>query len=287
MTQSTLHDACQFIFSNERQMVPVLERCFELAGGHDCLEEVDELVSIHRHVLDDCNELMAVVGVEGATSVVDMTVPDDFVTCIIVIHRHFVRVIDHGYIMIDPHASDPDRKSVLERVTGRKAEQMRLLRRIAEKCRISLSGEDDDPPSRRPDRQPDRRPKMPEMPRDRTEYVVQQGDTMFSIAKKFGIPLEVLIRANPQIRNPDMIIVGEIIIVPGDPRQRYPGDDPDLHPEPGRRYVVRPGDTMFLIAQRFAISLSELIAFNPQIKDPDVLMPGQIVFIPKSGGAVG
>lgn len=284
MTQSTLHDACQFIFSTERQMVPVLEKCLELAGRHDCLEEVDELVSIHRHVIHDCDELMVVMGVESTTGVVEMTIPNDFATCIIVIHRHFVRVIDDGYIIIDPRASDPGQKSVLERVTGRKAEQMRLLRRIAAKCGISLSDEDDDPSSRRPDR----RPEMPERPRERTEYVVQQGDTMFSIARKFGVPLEVLIRANPQVRNPDMIIVGEIIIVPRGPHHEHrPDRDHDHRPEYGRRYVVRQGDTMFLIAQRFAINLSELIAFNPQIEDSNVLVPGQIVLIPTSGGAVG
>ena len=143
MTESTVHEACRLIVSTERQIVPVLERCYELAGRHDCLEEVDELVSIHRHVLDDCHELMAVMGVEDTSALVDITIPDDFGTCIIVIHRHFVRVIDDGYIIIDPRASDPGQKSVLERVTGRKAEQMRLLRRIAEKCGISLSGADD------------------------------------------------------------------------------------------------------------------------------------------------
>jgi LysM repeat protein len=284
MTESTVHEACRLIVSTERQIVPVLERCYELAGRHDCLEEVDELVSIHRHVLDDCHELMAVMGVEDTSALVDITIPDDFGTCIIVIHRHFVRVIDDGYIIIDPRASDPGQKSVLERVTGRKAEQMRLLRRIAEKCGISLSGADDRPPGR-----PDR-PEMPEPPKERTEYVVQQGDTMFSIARKFGIPLEVLIRANPQIRNPDMIMVGEIIIVPRGHREHHPDRRHDHrydHHEPGRRYVVQQGDTMFLIAQRFAISLSELIAFNPQIQDPNVLVPGQIVHIPKSGGALG
>ena len=87
-----------------------------------------------------------------------------------------------------------------------------------------------------------------------------------------------------------MIMVGEIIIVPRGHREHHPdrrhGHRYDHH-EPGRRYVVQQGDTMFLIAQRFAISLSELIAFNPQIQDPNVLVPGQIVHIPKSGGALG
>jgi len=82
-----------------------------------------------------------------------------------------------------------------------------------------------------------------------------------------------------------MIIVGEIIVVPKRPMPPTPGPGPA--PSPGRKYVVQSGDTMFSIAQRFAVSLNELIAFNPQIADPNVLVPGQVVLIPTSGGALG
>ncbi|HHY12649.1 MAG TPA: LysM peptidoglycan-binding domain-containing protein [Firmicutes bacterium] len=278
MTESTLHDACNLTWTTEKQMVPVLEKCLEMAGRHDCLEEVDQVVSIHRHVLHDCTELMAAMGVDSTIAVVDITIPDDFVTCIVVVHGHFMRVIDNGYIIIDPHASHPAQRAVLERVTRRKAEQIRLLRKIAEKCQISLPGEAVSPPSMPPEKPP----ALP--PAERTEYVVQAGDTMFGIARRFGVPLEVLIRANPQVRNPDVIIVGEIIIVP---KGKPPAPTPGPAPSPGRRYVVRSGDTMFLIAQTFAVSLAELVAFNPQIADPNVLVPGEVVLIPTSGGALG
>jgi spore coat assembly protein SafA len=42
-----------------------------------------------------------------------------------------------------------------------------------------------------------------------TQYIVQQGDTMWTISQRFGISLDSLIRANPQVRNPDLINVGE------------------------------------------------------------------------------
>lgn len=114
--------------------------------------------------------------------------------------------------------------------------------------------------------------------------MVQPGDTMYGIAKRFGVSLDLLIRANPQIRNPDMIVVGEVIHIP---RGKPPMPPHGPGHSPGRRYVVKPGDTMFLIAQRFTISLSELIAFNPQIPDPNVLVPGQVVLIPTASGALG
>lgn len=285
MSERALRDACNFTWTTEKQVVPVLEKCLELAGGHDCVEEVDELVSIHKHVLKDCDELMTVMRVEKTTTVVDITVPVDFATCIIVIHGHFTKVIDDGYILIDPHAAEPAQRAVLERVTRRKADQVRLLRKVSTKCKIDLSGEDvrhPRPPHGHPPRPPERPPVRP--PTERIDYVVQPGDTMFSIAQRFGIPLHTLIQANPQIRNPDVIIVGEIIRIP----KRSPSVPPHRPgPTPGRRYVVRSGDTMFLIAQRFAVSLSELIAFNPQITNPNMLVPGQVVLIPTPGGAVG
>lgn len=56
-------------------------------------------------------------------------------------------------------------------------------------------------------------------------------------------------------------------------------------PEPtscigGTIYVVRPGDTMFRIANQFNISLQTLIQANPQISNPNVLFIGQRICIP-------
>jgi murein DD-endopeptidase MepM/ murein hydrolase activator NlpD len=49
-----------------------------------------------------------------------------------------------------------------------------------------------------------------------------------------------------------------------------------------RSYTVVPGDTLFLIAERFGITLEELIAFNG-ITDPNVLEVGQVLLIPVEG----
>jgi spore coat assembly protein SafA len=45
--------------------------------------------------------------------------------------------------------------------------------------------------------------------------VVQQGDTLSSIAKKSGVSVQDLIAANPQIANPDLIQAGMKINIPG------------------------------------------------------------------------
>ncbi len=45
-------------------------------------------------------------------------------------------------------------------------------------------------------------------------YTVQKGDTLYLIAKKYGISLEGLIKVNPQISNPDLIYPGQMICIP-------------------------------------------------------------------------
>ncbi len=45
-------------------------------------------------------------------------------------------------------------------------------------------------------------------------YTVQAGDTMWGIARRLGTTLEELLRANPQIENPDSIYVGQEIYFP-------------------------------------------------------------------------
>ena len=104
------------------------------------------------------------------------------------------------------------------------------------------------------------------------------GDTMFLIAKRFGVTLDALIAANPHITNPSMIYPGDILCVPGPPPVgRVPVSCP-----PGfqGRYTVVSGDTMFLIAKRFGVTLDALIAANPHITNPSMIYPGDILCVP-------
>ncbi|MBC2580876.1 SafA/ExsA family spore coat assembly protein [Clostridium sp. DJ247] len=45
-------------------------------------------------------------------------------------------------------------------------------------------------------------------------------------------------------------------------------------------YTVVPGDSMWKIAVKNQIGISELISANPQIKNPSMIMPGQVLSIP-------
>lgn len=47
-----------------------------------------------------------------------------------------------------------------------------------------------------------------------TPYVIQKGDSMYRIAKRFGIEVGALIEANPHIENPHLIYVNQTLLIP-------------------------------------------------------------------------
>lgn len=110
-------------------------------------------------------------------------------------------------------------------------------------------------------------------------YTVQPGDSMFSIAQQFGVSLDALIAANPQITNPSQIFPCDVLCVPGGggPSCRIPASCPPGFPS---RYTVQPGDSMYTIAERYGISLNALIAANPQITNPSLIYPCDVLCVP-------
>lgn len=52
-------------------------------------------------------------------------------------------------------------------------------------------------------------------------YRVKPGDTLYKIAQRFGVPLDALIKANPQISDPNLIYPGQVICIPGVHRKEY------------------------------------------------------------------
>lgn len=65
--------------------------------------------------------------------------------------------------------------------------------------------------------QPDTRgaPKKVEINANSTEYTIRKGDTLSLIAKRYNTTIEAILRANPNIKNPNLIFPGEKIKIPG------------------------------------------------------------------------
>jgi putative chitinase len=101
-------------------------------------------------------------------------------------------------------------------------------------------------------------------------YVVRRGDTLYSIARRFGVSLSSLVRVN-HIINPNLIFVGQKLTIPGCGTSK---------PAPtGFWYTVRPGDTLYGIAARFGVSVWSIVAAN-HIPNPNLIFVGQRLFIP-------
>jgi LysM repeat protein len=61
-------------------------------------------------------------------------------------------------------------------------------------------------------------------------YTVRASDTLFSIAQRFSVTLRQITAANPQITNPDIIFVGQVICIPAVTPTPTPTQHQHLHP---------------------------------------------------------
>lgn len=71
-------------------------------------------------------------------------------------------------------------------------------------------------------------------------YTVQRNDTMFLVARRFGVPLNALVQANPQVEAPNRIVVGQKLCIPTVLRvppavTRVPVEPEDVQLAPGYR----------------------------------------------------
>lgn len=102
-------------------------------------------------------------------------------------------------------------------------------------------------------------------------YNVNEGDTLLSIAVRFGTDVESLLRANPDI-DPYNLQVGQRICI----AQKF--QEPPMC-STRNFYVIRQGDTIRAIAASFEVEAQEILRINPDI-NPRNLRVGQIICIP-------
>jgi LysM repeat protein len=104
-------------------------------------------------------------------------------------------------------------------------------------------------------------------------YTVQPGDNFYAIAQRHHISLDALLAANPGV-NPDRLQVGQQICIPTAP--------PPPTTCPGPTYTIRPGDTLYRLAQSHGTTVEAIISANPGI-NPNALRVGQVLCLPPSG----
>ncbi|MFN8633585.1 MAG: M23 family metallopeptidase [Chloroflexota bacterium] len=94
-------------------------------------------------------------------------------------------------------------------------------------------------------------------------YVVQAGDTLFSIAKKHGVSVDAILWAN-NLSDANVLKQGQSLTIP---------------PSTGKLHTVKDGDTLDSLAQTYSVSKTGIALVNGLAEDA-TLTPGQRLLIP-------
>lgn len=94
-------------------------------------------------------------------------------------------------------------------------------------------------------------------------HVVEQGDSLYSIANLYGTDFQSISDAN-ELDNPDQLVVGQTLVVP----------------IMGEFYFVKPGDSLYQIAQKFKLDYKQLAKIN-NIDPNQSLQVGLRLYIPE------
>lgn len=93
-------------------------------------------------------------------------------------------------------------------------------------------------------------------------HVVQQGDTIWSLARQYGVSVNRIVTANG-LENPSQLVIGMSLLIP----VPYP------------KYVVQRGNTLSAIANLYGTTVSAILQAN-QLTNASTIYPGQTLRIP-------
>jgi len=104
-------------------------------------------------------------------------------------------------------------------------------------------------------------------------YIVQLGDTLATISRKFGVSADRILDANNLRTRPDLIFVGEKLIIPTDISTLPSYVNPFF-------YTVLTGDTVQTLANKFYIDKFSLRLVNNLAPNANLLTAGMTILIP-------
>ena len=128
------------------------------------------------------------------------------------------------------------------------------------------------------------------------EHIVLYGETISTIAQKYHTPIETICQLN-QITTRDYIYPGqrlkvkvngqilpELVQLPEEEKKENSIQaDKEITETETIYYTVKPGDTLYGIAQKYAVSVEGIVAVN-YLTNKDKLSVGQRLQIPAIGG---
>lgn len=111
-----------------------------------------------------------------------------------------------------------------------------------------------------------------------TIHVVQWGENLTLIARRYGVTTTAIVQANA-LADPNYIYAGQRLIIPTGTAPAPPSE-----PVAGGTYVVNRGDTLSSIAARYGTTVNDLVAANG-LWNPDLIYVGQVLKVPGAGVA--
>ena len=108
-------------------------------------------------------------------------------------------------------------------------------------------------------------------------YVVQPGDTLFRIARRFGVTVADLVALNG-LDDPDRLAVGTELIVSTPEAEEAEEATPESEEAEAVLHVVQPGETLGHIALRYGLTYQALALLNG-LDNPNLIYPGQVLII--------
>lgn len=119
--------------------------------------------------------------------------------------------------------------------------------------------------------------RIPTKASDTNTYTVGSGDSLYSIAKKFGISVDKLKEANNLTSN--LLSVGQILRIPVEQANNQPNNNnTTTTPTNEIVYVVQKGDNLYAIARKYNTTQDELMRYNNLTSN--LLSIGQTLKIP-------
>ena len=93
-------------------------------------------------------------------------------------------------------------------------------------------------------------------------HVVGSGETLWSIANRYGSSIQQIASVN-ELPNPDQLVIGQALVIP----------------IAATHHTVRSGETLWHIAQRFGVPINSIIQAN-HLTNPAMINIGTVLIIP-------